>query len=131
MPRCRGIMSSLSLYIGACCAVGLTFLTGHCCKTIITRICFRVHRDNKTILLFEYYYHYFKQMHFYLAAKSTVKSCSSYLLFHRDNKAMQCGCTTLVTVEMVGLGQWWVEMLILSSHCPCFHIVVHSPIKPH
>lgn len=35
---------------------------------------------------------------------------------------MQCG------VEMVGLGQWWVEMLILSSHCPCFHIVIHSPI---
>lgn len=43
---------------------------------------------------------------------------------------MQCGCITLVTVEMVGLGQWWVEMLILSSHCLCFHIVIHSPIKP-
>lgn len=43
---------------------------------------------------------------------------------------MQCGCITLVTVEMVGLGQWWVEMLILSSHFPCFHIVIHSPIKP-
>lgn len=69
-------------------------------------------------------------MQFYLASKSTVKSCSSYLLFYRDNKAMQCGCITLVTVEMVGLGQWWVEMLILSSHFLCFHIVIHSPIKP-
>lgn len=29
-------------------------------------------------------------MKFYLASKSTVKSCSSYLLFYRDNKAMQC-----------------------------------------